>query len=144
MDFDKSEVFCMGNYVRKDFDFELVEKERYLSIDSTCVTAYGFMNANFNEESSSMRHEAGSFYIFIPQIELDEDEGISILSATLAWSDSPLSTFEESIHSYELSLYQCFTSQYLCFEYFRDISLSGLNVILSSTACEEKYLEVDF
>ncbi|RVW44640.1 hypothetical protein CK203_086916 [Vitis vinifera] len=64
------------------------------------------MNANFNEESSSMRHEAGSFYIFIPQIELDEDEGISILSATLAWSDSPLSTFEESIHSYELSLYQ--------------------------------------
>lgn len=39
---------------------------------------------------------------------------------------------------------QCFTSQYLCFEYFRDISLSGLNVILSSTACEEKYLEVDF
>lgn len=30
MDFDKSEVFCMGNYVRKDFDFELVEKERFV------------------------------------------------------------------------------------------------------------------
>ena len=42
------------------------------------------------------------------QIELDEDEGISILSVTLGWSNSLCCTFEESIHSYDLSLYQVF------------------------------------
>lgn len=44
------------------------------------------------------------------QIELDEDEGISILSVTLTWSNSLLSTFEESIHSYDIALCQVFWS----------------------------------
>lgn len=128
--------------------------KRYLSIDSTCVTAYGFMNANFNEESSSMRHEAGSFYIFIPQIELDEDEGISILSATLAWSDSPLSTFEESIHSYELSLYQalhslstierydkCIRSTLRKFDLVKDATFKM--VYMKASSLSEKGIEAD-
>ena len=59
-------------------------------------------------ESGTSHEFALDMRILYWQIELDEDEGISILSATLAWSDSPLSTFEESIHSYELSLYQVF------------------------------------
>jgi hypothetical protein len=32
--------------------------------------AYGFMDINFNMESSSMVHEAGSSYFFIPQVNL--------------------------------------------------------------------------
>lgn len=43
---------------------------RYLSIDSTFIMAYGFMDVNFNMESSSMMHEAGSSYFFVPQVKL--------------------------------------------------------------------------
>ncbi|KAG6654050.1 hypothetical protein CIPAW_05G119100 [Carya illinoinensis] len=80
--------------------------KRYLSIDSTFIMAYGFMDVNFNMESSSMMHEAGSSYFFVPQIELDEHDGVSILAATIAWNDSSLCSFEEALHSYEFSLKQ--------------------------------------
>ncbi|KAL6350620.1 hypothetical protein AAG906_022330 [Vitis piasezkii] len=101
---------------------------RYLSIDSTCVTAYGFMNANFNEESSSIRHEAGSFYILFLrilywQIELDEDEGISILSATLAWSDSPIVHLRSPF----------ILMSYLCTRYFE--ALHSLSTIERHNKC---------
>jgi hypothetical protein len=42
---------------------------RYLLNDSTSIMAYGFMDINFNMESSSMVHEAGSSYFFIPQVK---------------------------------------------------------------------------
>jgi isochorismate synthase/2-succinyl-5-enolpyruvyl-6-hydroxy-3-cyclohexene-1-carboxylate synthase/2-succinyl-6-hydroxy-2,4-cyclohexadiene-1-carboxylate synthase/O-succinylbenzoate synthase len=29
---------------------------------------YGFMDINFNKESSSIKHEAGSFYFLIPEV----------------------------------------------------------------------------
>ncbi|KAA8532823.1 hypothetical protein F0562_033059 [Nyssa sinensis] len=51
--------------------------KRYLSVNSDLVTAYGFMDIYFDTKSSSMKHGTGSFYLFIPQIELDEFEGIS-------------------------------------------------------------------
>ncbi|KAJ0096045.1 hypothetical protein Patl1_16607 [Pistacia atlantica] len=79
---------------------------RYLSNDSIPVTTYGFMDSNFDLKSSSMKHEAGSFYFFIPQIELNEHEDISILAATLAWSDALHCTFEQTLQSYESSLCQ--------------------------------------
>ncbi|XP_062163333.1 protein PHYLLO, chloroplastic isoform X1 [Alnus glutinosa] len=91
---------------------ELSSTKRYLLNDSTSIMAYGFMDINFNMESSSMVHEAGSSYFFIPQIELHEYEGVSILAATLAWSDSSLCSFEEAVCSYELSLKQA--SRYSC------------------------------
>ncbi|CAL5368485.1 unnamed protein product [Camellia sinensis] len=78
----------------------------YLSLDSTLVRAYGFIDVDFDIESSSMKHTRGSFYLFIPEIELDELEGISNLAATLVWDDSSLCTFEEAVQSYELALYQ--------------------------------------
>ncbi|CAL5419038.1 unnamed protein product [Camellia sinensis] len=80
--------------------------KRYLSLDSTLVRAYGFIDFDFEIESSSMKHTKGSFYLFIPEIELDELEGISNLAATLVWDDSSLCTFEEAVQSYELALYQ--------------------------------------
>lgn len=53
-----------------------------------------------------MEHEAGSFYFFIPQIELDECEDVSILSATLAWSGPSSCPFEEALVSFESSSQQ--------------------------------------
>ncbi|XP_075659886.1 protein PHYLLO, chloroplastic isoform X2 [Castanea sativa] len=79
--------------------------KRYLSTDSTFIMIYGFMDINFNIELSSKMHEAGS-YLFIPQIELDEYEGVSFLAATLAWNNSSLCSFEEAVRSYEFSLKQ--------------------------------------
>ncbi|XP_021292917.1 protein PHYLLO, chloroplastic isoform X1 [Herrania umbratica] len=85
---------------------ELSSIKRCLSNDSIPMSTYGFLDINFNTELSSVKHEAGSFYLFIPLIELDEHEDISILAATLAWSDSCLCTFEQAIRSYESALYQ--------------------------------------
>lgn len=80
---------------------------RYLSNDSALIRAYGFMDINFATESSiTMKHEAGSFYFFIPQIELHEHESVSILAATLAWDDAVSCTFEQAIQSYESSHHQ--------------------------------------
>ncbi|XP_015952579.1 protein PHYLLO, chloroplastic isoform X1 [Arachis duranensis] len=84
--------------------------KRYISSDSTHIVAYGFVDINFDSDSISMNIEDGSFYFFIPEIELDELECISILTVTLAWNDfSP--TFEEALHSLEISLNQitCYT-----------------------------------
>ncbi|XP_058184561.1 protein PHYLLO, chloroplastic isoform X7 [Rhododendron vialii] len=80
--------------------------ERHLPPDSSLVSAYGFMDVDFNLNSSSLKHQRGSFYVFIPEIELNEFEGISTLAATLVWHDSFLCTFEEAIQSYKLALYQ--------------------------------------
>ncbi|MBA0828474.1 hypothetical protein Goarm_013146 [Gossypium armourianum] len=84
----------------------LSSTKRFLSNDSVLMSTYGFLDINFNTDLSSVKHKAGSFYFFIPLIELDEHEDISILAATLAWSDSCLCTFEQAIHSYESALYQ--------------------------------------
>ncbi|XP_050132794.1 protein PHYLLO, chloroplastic isoform X2 [Malus sylvestris] len=76
--------------------------KRYLSNESTSVMSYGLVDINYDHESSFIKHEAGSYYCFVPQIELHEYEGASVLAATIAWSDSSLCTFEEAIHSFEL------------------------------------------
>lgn len=67
---------------------------------------YGFMDINFNKESSSIKHEAGLFYFLIPEVELDEQEEASILVITLAWDENSCWTFEQAIQSFESSIYQ--------------------------------------
>ncbi|XWS64136.1 hypothetical protein CRYUN_Cryun06bG0160800 [Craigia yunnanensis] len=76
----------------------------FLSNDSNRMSTYGFVDINFYTVLSSVNHKSG--YFFIPLIELDELEDISILAATLAWSDSCLCTLEQAIVSYESALYQ--------------------------------------
>ncbi|KAL2484725.1 Protein PHYLLO [Abeliophyllum distichum] len=78
----------------------------YLPVKSTSSMAYGFIDIKFDTMLSSMKHETGSFYLFIPQIELDEYEDISILLATLAWNDSSICTFSEAVKKFELSFDQ--------------------------------------
>ncbi|XP_016572692.2 protein PHYLLO, chloroplastic isoform X3 [Capsicum annuum] len=85
---------------------EYGEFGRCCAVESTPVVAYGFLNLSFDTISSSMMQEAGLFYFFVPQIELAEFEGASILSAMVAWNDSCICTFEEALQAYESSLLQ--------------------------------------
>ncbi|GMN38911.1 hypothetical protein TIFTF001_008132 [Ficus carica] len=131
-------VFGIGSavYFARDSSSTSVERSqtrRYLSNESTPIVAYGFVDTNFNTESSVMKHQAGSYYFFIPQIELNECEGISMLSATLVWCDFCLSTFGEAIQSFELSLVQATSHFWPTTEncYSRNIlsTLRKLNVV---------------
>ncbi|XAR65340.1 2-succinyl-5-enolpyruvyl-6-hydroxy-3-cyclohexene-1-carboxylic-acid synthase [Bertholletia excelsa] len=88
------------------FSAEWNSLRRYLSVDSVHVKAYGFVDAAFDMDLSSMKRMSGSFYVFVPQIELDEFEDTSILAATLAWDNLTFFTFEDAIQSFELSLAQ--------------------------------------
>ncbi|KAH9772172.1 protein PHYLLO [Citrus sinensis] len=85
---------------------ERTKPKRYLSTNPIPITTYGFMDVNFNTESSCIKHEAGSFYFFVPQIELKELDDISILAVTLAWSNGMVCTFEQAIQSFESSFCQ--------------------------------------
>ncbi|KAL8035297.1 hypothetical protein ABFS82_12G085600 [Erythranthe guttata] len=80
--------------------------QRYLRAESTSSKAYGFLDIEFDTETSTIKHQSGSFYLFIPQIELDEFEDISFLHATLAWDDSSLCTFTETVQKFELAFDQ--------------------------------------
>ncbi|KAH9772162.1 protein PHYLLO [Citrus sinensis] len=91
---------------------ERTKPKRYLSTNPIPITTYGFMDVNFNTESSCIKHEAGSFYFFVPQIELKELDDISILAVTLAWSNGMVCTFEQAIQSFESSF--CQVSSHFC------------------------------
>ncbi|CAF1905444.1 unnamed protein product [Brassica napus] len=77
----------------------------FLSDESGMVKAYGFPDIDFNG-NSSVHSKDGSSYFFVPQIELDEHDEISILAVTLAWNDSLSYRFEQAISSYEKSVFQ--------------------------------------
>ncbi|KAM0047794.1 putative 2-succinyl-5-enolpyruvyl-6-hydroxy-3-cyclohexene-1-carboxylic-acid synthase [Helianthus debilis subsp. tardiflorus] len=81
-------VFGIGAavYVKTKFRSASADQiifRRDQSVDSTHPTAYGLV-------------ENSSFYMFIPQIELVESDGVSILTATLAWNDSSLCAYEDA------------------------------------------------
>jgi isochorismate synthase/2-succinyl-5-enolpyruvyl-6-hydroxy-3-cyclohexene-1-carboxylate synthase/2-succinyl-6-hydroxy-2,4-cyclohexadiene-1-carboxylate synthase/O-succinylbenzoate synthase len=78
---------------------------RFLSDESAMVTAYGFPDIEFNKYST-VNSKDGSSYFFVPQIELDEHEEVSILAVTLAWNESLSYTVEQTISSYEKSIFQ--------------------------------------
>ncbi|XP_050872280.1 protein PHYLLO, chloroplastic isoform X2 [Lathyrus oleraceus] len=80
--------------------------KRYISTDSTNIVAYGFMDINLDNDSVSTNREDGCFSLFIPQIELDEMESVSILTMTLAWDNFSLSNFGKALHLLEVSLNQ--------------------------------------
>ncbi|KAM6548265.1 hypothetical protein CsatB_019941 [Cannabis sativa] len=106
--------------------------KRYISNESSPIMAYGFVDFDFNKKLSVTENQAGSYYFIIPQIELDECEGVSILSATLAWCNYSLSTFEEALNSFDSSLIQAYSHSLPTVEkhYTRNLlsSLRKLNV----------------
>ncbi|CAE5963485.1 unnamed protein product [Arabidopsis arenosa] len=83
----------------------------FLSDESAMVTAYGFPDIEFNKYST-VNSKGGSSYFFVPQIELDEHEEVSILAVTLAWNESLSYRFEQTISSYEKSIFQ--VSSHFC------------------------------
>ncbi|CAM8957088.1 unnamed protein product [Rhodiola kirilowii] len=78
--------------------------KRYLIPGSSLLISYGFLN--LETDMCSTKLKTGSFYLFVPQVELDEQQNMSILAATLAWNNSSLCTFGVAISSLELSLHQ--------------------------------------
>ncbi|KAL4586503.1 hypothetical protein LXL04_011139 [Taraxacum kok-saghyz] len=60
---------------------------RFPSVDSAHLMAYGLFG-------HSRKYENISLYMFIPQIELVDSDGLSILTATIAWNNS--SHYEEA------------------------------------------------
>ncbi|XP_062111267.1 protein PHYLLO, chloroplastic isoform X2 [Humulus lupulus] len=109
--------------------------KRYISNESSPIMAYGFVDFDFNKELSVMEHQAESYYFFIPQIELNECEGVSILSATLVWCNYSFSTFEEALNSFELSLIQAYSHFLPTAEkcYTRNATLRKLNMVEDRT-----------
>ncbi|CAH1416787.1 unnamed protein product [Lactuca virosa] len=69
---------------------EGISFRKYQSLDSAHLKAYGLFGHN------SLKYENISPYMFIPQIELVESDGLSILSATLAWNDSSLYPYDKA------------------------------------------------
>ncbi|BFI28545.1 menaquinone-specific isochorismate synthase [Marchantia polymorpha subsp. ruderalis] len=61
---------------------------RFLSISHPIIRAYGAMRFNPETEPSKEWQPFGSFYFFIPQIELCECEGCSLLAVNVAWDNS--------------------------------------------------------
>ncbi|XP_009127684.1 protein PHYLLO, chloroplastic isoform X1 [Brassica rapa] len=103
----------------------------FLSDESAMVTAYGFPDIDFNG-NSSVYSKDGSSYFFVPQVELDEHEEVSILAVTLAWNDSLSYSFEQAISSYEKSIFQvsCHVCPNLEEHWFKNLksSLAKLDV----------------
>ncbi|KAG6548096.1 hypothetical protein Mapa_010376 [Marchantia paleacea] len=61
---------------------------RFLSKSQPIIRAYGAMRFNPKTEPSKEWQPFGSFYFFIPQIELCECEGCSLLAVNVAWDNS--------------------------------------------------------
>ncbi|XP_073287012.1 protein PHYLLO, chloroplastic isoform X2 [Primulina huaijiensis] len=104
-------VFGIGSAVNfkgtsPDASGENTAIQRSLPAETTSSKAYGFLDMEFNSKMSTVKNESGSFDLFIPQIELDEFEDISFLSATLAWDDSSICTFTEAVQKFELAFDQ--------------------------------------
>ncbi|KAK8925900.1 hypothetical protein KSP39_PZI018177 [Platanthera zijinensis] len=80
--------------------------ERYLSFESPLLRTYGFTGIDWSMKSNEMYNPPGSFYFFIPQIEMVEFENFSFLASNLVWDNSLSYTLNEAAHSLERSLHQ--------------------------------------
>lgn len=98
-------IYFKGYYFHSSRDYSESQR-RYPAIQLDFPMAYGFLDVNFDLTASSTKYEAGSFYFFIPLIELHEFEKVTVLVTTLAWNNSSTSTFEEAVQTFEMTLYQ--------------------------------------
>ncbi|XP_037450858.1 protein PHYLLO, chloroplastic-like [Triticum dicoccoides] len=93
---------------------------RYISFDSDLMGAYGAVGMKYNEELLSIEEKAGSFYFFIPQVELTEFVGYSVLSSTMVWDHFVSHTFEDSVCLFESCFKQvcgsCDSAASSCYE----------------------------
>ncbi|CAN6273232.1 unnamed protein product [Urochloa humidicola] len=93
-----SAICLHGSYIVKN-DFDLVS--RYIRSDSHLIRAYGFVGMKYDKDFSSIEEKLGSYYFFIPQVELSEFDNCSILSSTMVWDDTVSQTFEDAVSLFE-------------------------------------------
>ncbi|XP_038988053.1 protein PHYLLO, chloroplastic isoform X7 [Phoenix dactylifera] len=115
---------------------------RYLSVDSPLIRAYGFIGIHYNKESFMMEDGAGSFFFFIPQIELNEFEGFSLLASTLIWDDFVSYTFERAVHTFELYFHQIIQYIHPIGTYVKDMWMNYFYGL--SNLMEHKHVQMVF
>lgn len=101
-------AICLHGSSQVKNRFDLVS--RYLSFDSRSIRAYGSVGMKYDKELLSIEEKTGSFYFFIPQVELNEFDGYSMLSSTMVWDDSVSHTFEDSVYLFESCFNQIWSS----------------------------------
>ncbi|KAJ1279712.1 hypothetical protein BS78_04G176000 [Paspalum vaginatum] len=91
---------------------------RYISSDSHLSRAYGFVDMKYDNELPSVEEKLGSYYFFIPQVELSEFHSCSILSSTMIWDDCISHTFDNAVALFESCFNQiqnnCDSSASIC------------------------------
>ncbi|XP_068658208.1 isochorismate synthase 1, chloroplastic-like [Aristolochia californica] len=84
--------------------------KRFLSKECPFIRAYGALRFDASTDISSEWEGFGSFYFVIPQVELNELEGASMLASTIAWDSSLLWTWENAVSSLEATIHQISSS----------------------------------
>ncbi|XP_062170665.1 isochorismate synthase 2, chloroplastic-like isoform X2 [Alnus glutinosa] len=80
--------------------------KRFLSKKCPLIRAYGAIRFDARSSISSEWEGFGSFYFMVPQVELDELEGSSMLAATVAWDKSLSWTWGMAIDALQATMCQ--------------------------------------
>ncbi|GMQ10491.1 hypothetical protein CsSME_00053474 [Camellia sinensis var. sinensis] len=80
--------------------------KRFLSKKCPLIRAYGAIRFDARADISPEWKSFGSFYFVVPQVELDELEGSSILATTVAWDNTLSCTYGKAITALQSTLQQ--------------------------------------
>ncbi|KAJ6418381.1 hypothetical protein OIU84_001702 [Salix udensis] len=80
--------------------------KRFLSASCPLIRAYGAIRFDARANISSEWEAFGSFYFIIPQVELDELDGCSMLATTIAWDNALSWTWEQAVDAVEATMTQ--------------------------------------
>uniref|UniRef100_A0A2N9GVI1 Chorismate-utilising enzyme C-terminal domain-containing protein n=1 Tax=Fagus sylvatica TaxID=28930 RepID=A0A2N9GVI1_FAGSY len=80
--------------------------KRFLSNKCPLIRAYGAIRFDARSNISQEWKGFGSFYFMVPQVELDELEGSSMLATTVAWDNSLSWTWEMAIDELQATMSQ--------------------------------------
>nr|XP_023875058.1 isochorismate synthase 1, chloroplastic isoform X4 [Quercus suber] len=80
--------------------------KRFLSNKCPVIRAYGAIRFDAQSNISSEWKDFGSFYFMVPQVELDELEGSSMLATTVAWDTSLSWTWAMAIDALQATMCQ--------------------------------------
>ncbi|KAB1216667.1 Isochorismate synthase, chloroplastic [Morella rubra] len=99
-----SAVFFRHTYPFSYSDWKSIK--RFLSKKCPLIRAYGAIRFDAKSNISAEWDGFGSFYFMVPQVELDELEGSSMLATTIAWDKSLSWTWEMAIDALQATLCQ--------------------------------------
>ncbi|KAL6899311.1 hypothetical protein ACP4OV_005969 [Aristida adscensionis] len=120
---------------------------RYLPPDSPLIRAYGSVGMKYDNEFLSIEEKFGSYYFFIPQFELSECDGFSILSSTMVWDDSVSHTFEDAVslsESYFDKIQNSYdSSENICDGVLVESYISGDSRLLQTRNAQLVYLDAE-